>query len=150
LQAARTGRTLRIFCARDRSKGDAAVKSILSSTAQGQIDVLVVDVGNQASVQSAAESLAERGVKLLAIVNNAGVMARGASDVALQTNVYGTVRVCNAFMPLLADHGRVVNVSSAAGPWFLEKAPAKVQAALTNPQVSWEQIDEHVQTQRLR
>merc|ERR1711998_341598 len=48
-------------------------------------------------------------------------------------------------MPLLADHGRVVNVSSAAGPWFLEKAPAKVQAALTNPQVSWEQIDEHVQ-----
>ena len=134
-----------LLCARDRSKGDAAVKSILSSTAQGQIDVLVVDVGNQASVQSAAESLAERGVKLLAIVNNAGVMARGASDVALQTNVYGTVRVCNAFMPLLADHGRVVNVSSAAGPWFLEKAPAKVQAALTNPQVSWEQIDEHVQ-----
>lgn len=129
-----------LLTARSESKGQQAVKQVLGAAPGGaSVRYLALDVSDEESVTAAANSLA--GQQLFAIVNNAGVMASGGSKVALDTNLYGTERVCRAFMPLLVEGGRVVNVSSASGPWFLSSAPDRVKAMLMNPQVTWEEID---------
>jgi len=135
-QLAKAGYSV-LLCARNREKGEAAVKQL---SRHGAVRLVLLDVGNKDSVQAAAQSLAD--VKLFAIVNNAGVMARGASRVALDTNLCGTMSVCRAFIPFLEERGRVVNVSSASGPWFLNKASAQVKAVLMNPGVTWAEIEE--------
>merc|ERR1719433_2334224 len=60
---------------RDAKKGADAVRSILDEIPAKvcQIEVLEIDVGNDASVISAAKSLKAKGVKLYALVNNAGI-----------------------------------------------------------------------------
>ncbi|MFJ5723137.1 SDR family oxidoreductase [Streptomyces sp. NPDC093149] len=86
-----------------------------------------LDVTDDASVQAAAESIeADGGLDVL--INNAGIESRdadnnviGAADVTadvmrhmFETNVFGTVRVTHAFLPLLRRSTApvVVNVSS--------------------------------------
>jgi hypothetical protein len=55
------------------------------------------------------------------LVNNAGFAFHGdawGEEVArttVNTNYYGTKRVCEAFLPLMREGGRVVNISSTAG-----------------------------------
>ncbi|MFB6988499.1 SDR family oxidoreductase [Streptomyces sp. NPDC056178] len=86
-----------------------------------------LDVTDEASVQAAAKSIeADGGLDVL--INNAGIESRdadnnviGAADVTadvmrhlFETNVFGTVRVTHAFLPLLRRSTApvVVNVSS--------------------------------------
>jgi len=49
----------------------------------------------------------------------------------LRCNYYGTLESTETFIPLLKPHGRVVNVSSAAGS--LGKYPAALQSRFRNP-----------------
>lgn len=55
------------------------------------------------------------------LVNNAGIAYKGdawGEDVArttVETNYYGTRKVCEAFLPIMRPGGRVVNVCSTAG-----------------------------------
>jgi NAD(P)-dependent dehydrogenase (short-subunit alcohol dehydrogenase family) len=86
-----------------------------------------LDVTDDASVQAAAKAIeADGGLDVL--VNNAGIEERGANNVVIgaadvtadlmrqtfETNVFGTVRVLHAFLPLLRRSAApvVVNVSS--------------------------------------
>jgi NAD(P)-dependent dehydrogenase (short-subunit alcohol dehydrogenase family) len=97
--------------------------------AAGQLGARAVqlDVTDDASVQAAAKAIeADGGLDVL--VNNAGIVERGASNVVIgaadvtadlmrptfETNVFGTVRVLHAFLPLLLRSAApvVVNVSS--------------------------------------
>jgi len=56
----------------------------------------------------------------------------------LQTNYYGLLNALNAFLPLIRDGGRVVNLGSMAG--LLTRYSSSVQqrflSALTVPQVT--------------
>lgn len=89
-----------------------------------------LDVTDDASVEAAAKAIeADGGLDVL--INNAGIEGRGpgnsvigAADVTadimrttFETNVFGTVRVLHAFLPLLerSDAPVVVNVSSGLG-----------------------------------
>ena len=60
-------------------------------------------------------------------INNAGIAFKGdefdenVARTTIETNYYGTKRACDAFLPLLKDGARVVNVSSLAGYVFLGK-----------------------------
>lgn len=128
-----------LLCARSEAKGETAVKDIKARYPKATIQSVILDVTNEGSVVNAAKELA--GQQLYAIVNNAGVMS-GGSSVILDTNFQGTVRVCEAFMPLLAKDGRVVNVSSASGPMFITKQPKKVQNVLCSRDVTLKQIKE--------
>ncbi|MEU5767523.1 SDR family NAD(P)-dependent oxidoreductase [Streptomyces asoensis] len=86
-----------------------------------------IDVTDDASVEAAARSIeADGGLDVL--VNNAGVESRGAGNSVIgaadvtaehlrevfETNVFGTVRVSHAFLPLLRRSAApvIVNVSS--------------------------------------
>ena len=66
------------------------------------------------------------GDKLYALVNNAGTGgAHGVTaQTVIQTNLIGTKRMSDAFLPLLDTQiGRVVNVSSDMGPSYVQNLP---------------------------
>eukprot|EP00441_Pelagodinium_beii_P046496 CAMPEP_0197626010 /NCGR_PEP_ID=MMETSP1338-20131121/5181_1 /TAXON_ID=43686 ORGANISM="Pelagodinium beii, Strain RCC1491" /NCGR_SAMPLE_ID=MMETSP1338 /ASSEMBLY_ACC=CAM_ASM_000754 /LENGTH=239 /DNA_ID=CAMNT_0043196527 /DNA_START=218 /DNA_END=937 /DNA_ORIENTATION=+ len=105
--------------------------------------VLEMDTSSDASVAAAAALLtSELGeAKLYAIVNNAGI-GNGTISEILQTNVYGPHRVDAAFMPLLKDGGRIVQMSSGAGPRCVQTSSSERQKLFKDPNVTWQQITE--------
>ncbi len=88
-----------------------------------------LDVTDAASIRTLAEKV--RGIgRLEVLVNNAGMFTDPApgtpeasvfrADLAriresFETNALGPLRLCQALIPLMAGHGRVVNVSSGMG-----------------------------------
>ena len=77
-------------------------------------------------------------------MNNAGIglAARASPEVVVSTNLYGTKRMCEAFLPLLdSSTGRIVNVGSGAGPNYVKRCPAPAQNRLCTDPESWAQIE---------
>ena len=138
--------------ARDASKGQACLRSILSEIAgaEGKIEVLIIDVTDDTSVAAAAASIQSKGITLYALVNNAGVgLAQpGAPNnplAILDTNLYGVKRVTEAMVPLIDPiHGRIVNVSSGAASAYVKTQDAATKALFSRPP-SWEALDTGVQ-----
>jgi len=120
--------------ARDPERLRAAVEKL---RADG-VDAFAVplDVTDDASVAAAARLVEERG-GLDVLVNNAGVVGGGSQQpstadlegmrTAVETNVFGVVRVTNAFLPLLRRSAspRIVNMSSSVGSLTLQSAPGE-------------------------
>lgn len=114
----------RVFIgARDLAKAETAAREIGPGA-----EALWLDVSSRESIHAAAENLATRTERLDALINNAAVLLDDARpDVialeietlaaTLETNVYGPLRVVQAFLPLLekSRHRRIVNVSSGGG-----------------------------------
>ncbi|MEV0573414.1 SDR family oxidoreductase [Streptomyces sp. NPDC050392] len=105
---------------RDAGRGRLAAEELGART-------VVLDVTDDASVEAAARAIeADGGLDVL--INNAGVEGRGAENEVVgaadvtadmmrrtfETNVFGTVRVTHAFLPLLRRSAApvVVNLSS--------------------------------------
>jgi NAD(P)-dependent dehydrogenase (short-subunit alcohol dehydrogenase family) len=94
-----------------------------------QVGALPLDVTDPDSVAAAAAHATDRHGRLDVLVNNAGVLPEATdtrdhafADAAMfrrtyETNVFGTVAVTDAFLPLLhrSVMGRIVNVSSTMG-----------------------------------
>jgi NAD(P)-dependent dehydrogenase (short-subunit alcohol dehydrogenase family) len=86
-----------------------------------------LDVAEPGSVELVAARLADDGVHVDVLVNNAGVLldeGGGALDISdellrdtLETNLFGPLRTSRAFLPgmVARGYGRVVYVSSGAG-----------------------------------
>jgi NAD(P)-dependent dehydrogenase (short-subunit alcohol dehydrogenase family) len=86
-----------------------------------------LDVAQAGSADLLAARLADDGVAVDVLVNNAGVLhdaGGGALEIqddvlreTLEVNLLGPLRTCRAFMPRMIErgYGRVVNVSSGAG-----------------------------------
>jgi NAD(P)-dependent dehydrogenase (short-subunit alcohol dehydrogenase family) len=83
-----------------------------------------------AAVRTVEAALSERGLRLLAVVNNAGYGAKSPLELMtthrlreqFETNVFAVVAVTNAFLPLLRDaasrsgsHASILMISSVAG-----------------------------------
>ena len=93
-------------------------------TAKGaQATAIPMDVSDEASVAHGFGTLHGRVKDVNVLVNNAGVgggeVVQG-SDVArwkktLDTNLFGMYLVSRQILPLMADHGRIVNLSSVLG-----------------------------------
>ncbi|GLZ27873.1 dehydrogenase [Lentzea sp. NBRC 105346] len=110
--------------ARDPERLRVAVEKLQA----GGVDAFAVplDVTDDASVAAAARLVEERG-GLDVLVNNAGVVGGESQQpstadlegmrTAVETNVFGVVRVTNALLPLLRRSAspRIVNVSSSVG-----------------------------------
>ncbi|MDG4861817.1 SDR family oxidoreductase [Streptomyces sp. T-3] len=112
-----------VLAARDLARGQAAARKLRS--AGGPVRVEELDITSAKSVQACAGRLAEAGVEVDVLVNNAGVyptdgffaLTEEAMDHALDVNLMGAFRTCQAFVPAMArrGYGRVVNVSSGLG-----------------------------------
>jgi NAD(P)-dependent dehydrogenase (short-subunit alcohol dehydrogenase family) len=105
-----------IIGARDEQRGRAAA---------GELGACFVplDVTDQASVDAAAAQVRAEHGRLDVLINNAGITGTFApleeasvddAQAVLDTNLFGVMRVTNAFVPLLelSDHARIVNISS--------------------------------------
>lgn len=137
---------------RDAQRGHDAVADLLSTEPswEGRLEVVAIDVSDEASVTAAAAHVKAQFEgephPLYGIVNNAGIGFGAALPDILNVNTYGPRRVCEAFLPLLDPKvGRVVNVSSAAGPTFVSGCAPERQQVLTSPDVTWGQIQQLIE-----
>jgi carbonyl reductase 1 len=121
---------------RDLERGERAKADL--GTHAARVKVVALDVSDERSVSEATSAISG---SLYGVVNNAGIGDRG-HDVAtvLATNVFGTQRVTEAFLPRIADGGRVVNISSASGPTFVSKQPPDVQRFFLDPTMTWPRL----------
>jgi NAD(P)-dependent dehydrogenase (short-subunit alcohol dehydrogenase family) len=94
--------------------------------AGGRIEPVIIDVTDDASVTSAAETIGHSldGTGLAGLVNNAGVALAGPLEFVdvdefqrqLDVNVTGALRTTQAMLPhLRKGRGRIVNISSIGG-----------------------------------
>jgi NAD(P)-dependent dehydrogenase (short-subunit alcohol dehydrogenase family) len=119
--------------ARDAERRDAAVEKLRAAG----VDAFGVplDVTDDASVAAAVTLLEERAGRLDVLVNNAGVTGGGSQQpttadlaavrAAVETNVFGVIRVTNAMLPMLRGSAspRIVNMSSSVGSLALQTTP---------------------------
>lgn len=112
--------------ARDAGRGLHACAEIEAKvpSAAGRLEFLKLDVADDASVLRAAEAVANARGSIHAVMNNAGIGFGRDFAETLETNFYGTMRVCDAFISLLENRdppGRVVNMASASAPNFVSR-----------------------------
>ena len=118
--------------ARDAEKGAAAAESL------GAIFVQL-DVTDDASVDAAAATILAAEGHLDVLVNNAGITgpqdapADVTADSVRETyevNVFGTVRVTHAMLPLLqaSESPVIVNVSSGLGSFAVTADPTRLES----------------------
>ena len=86
-----------------------------------------LDVADQASIAAAAHSIEGKWGRVDVLVNNAAILLGENDDVlsiaagdfkqTFDTNLFGVIETCRAFMPgmIARRYGRIVNVSSGAG-----------------------------------
>jgi NAD(P)-dependent dehydrogenase (short-subunit alcohol dehydrogenase family) len=106
---------------RDAERGRRAAEQLGARAVQ-------LDVTDDASVEAAAKAIeADGGLDIL--INNAGIEGRGAGNIVIgaadvtadmmretfETNVFGTVRVTHAFLPLLQRSAAPVIVNLSSG-----------------------------------
>lgn len=119
---------------RDPQRGQEAAAQ-LRAEGLDAVDVIEIDVSDSDSVARAREEVGRRTDVLDVLINNAGISggmpqnALGASIEAyrrvFETNVFGVVRVTQAFIDLLRNspEPRIVNVSSSQGSLTLHTDP---------------------------
>jgi NAD(P)-dependent dehydrogenase (short-subunit alcohol dehydrogenase family) len=123
-QLAQRGMTV-VLGARDLDKTRAAADELSGDGLDVRAGTL--DVADDESVKELAARVEEEFGGLDVLVNNAAAFAdwsetaSGAaleiSSAVLNTNLFGTWRACQAFLPLIrrSQHGRIVNVASGGG-----------------------------------
>lgn len=106
-----------LLTARDEAAGEQATTELRS---QG-LDVLFepLDVASQESIDALAGRLERQGLRLSALVNNAGIALDGfdarVAEKTLEVNFFGALHVTERLLPLMEEHGRIVMVSSGVG-----------------------------------
>lgn len=120
--------------ARDAAKGREAAEALGARFVQ-------LDVTDDASVAAAVETVSETGLDVL--INNAGIAGERVAVpdttadhlvTVFETNVFGAVRVLQAFRPLLerSSNPVVVNVSSGMGSIAVTSDPSRVENTFAN------------------
>ncbi|APR80159.1 short chain dehydrogenase [Minicystis rosea] len=137
-QLAQRGYVVWLGC-RDEARGVAAAKELAKD---GDVRFVRLDVTDGESVRAAAARIGDETGALDVLVNNAAVLlgddgpaSRVALDAVQRTfdvNLYGVLRVTQAFLPLVrkAKAGRIVNVSSTMGSVTALTDPNSVLAPL--------------------
>ena len=123
-QLGHKGYTVWLGC-REAARGEKAAAELRKEGVDAHF--LALDVTNDASVKAAAATYAKANNSLDALVNNAGVATGGYTPPTeasiddmrslYDVNVFGPVRVTQAFVPLLrkSGQGRIVMMSSSLG-----------------------------------
>jgi NAD(P)-dependent dehydrogenase (short-subunit alcohol dehydrogenase family) len=118
--------------ARDTVRGRQAADALGASFVQ-------LDVTDDASVAAAVETVRDAAGHLDVLINNAGILGdvTNPEDMTVdqlravyETNVFGVVRVTNAFLPVLrqASAPSVVNVTSGLGSFTLIHDTERVES----------------------
>ncbi|MGH7939797.1 MAG: oxidoreductase [Limisphaerales bacterium] len=110
------GRGARVF---------GAVRDPMSTKPIHGVEIVRMDVTDDASVSEAIQSILQKAGSVHILVNNAGYSLMGALEETslaearqqFETNFFGVLRVTNAVLPEMrqAAQGRIVNISSVVG-----------------------------------
>lgn len=113
---------------RDTSSRNASTAEALRSEANREgwnLDVLDMDVTDDASVNQAVKQALDRAGRIDVVINNAGIAAHGLTEAytaeqyqrVFDVNVYGVVRVNRAVLPAMRrqSSGLLIHVSSGLG-----------------------------------
>jgi len=110
-----------VITARSAAKGEEALGAIRATSPQANVDFVLLDLAEPASVAAAARALHEKCPRIDALINNAGVMqtpeirTSEGFELQLATNHLGHFRLNAQMMDVLeASGGRIVPVSSVA------------------------------------
>lgn len=119
---------------RDKNNGDKAVEK-LKAEGFNDVELLLIDVTSEQSVQQAHDELIKRTDKLDVLINNAGIpgafpqQPSNANNDNLhnvfEVNFFGPIRTVRIFIDLLkkAENPRIVNVTSDLGSLTLHNDP---------------------------
>jgi NAD(P)-dependent dehydrogenase (short-subunit alcohol dehydrogenase family) len=118
--------------ARDADRGRHAAETVGAAFVQ-------LDVTDDASVSAAVDTVRDRAGHLDILINNAGILGEVSAPgdmtvdqirTVYDTNVFGVVRVTNAFLPLLRRSASpsVINVTSGLGSFTLIHDPDRVES----------------------
>jgi NAD(P)-dependent dehydrogenase (short-subunit alcohol dehydrogenase family) len=114
-----------VLVVRDRSVGEAAATTIAKVGLRPAVNV--ADVTDRGEIASLVMEVSERFPRVDVVVNNAGILldedrATAVSlmdplilEKTIATNLYGAVNMSQAFIPMMARGGRIINVSSTMG-----------------------------------
>ncbi len=113
-----------IFSARNKEK----VQQLNNELARNNIDYVIMDVGDNKSVQNGIKNLKSKINSVDVLINNAGILIPGLKhkidaidtddDSIMETfniNTVGALRVCKAVIPLMPSESRIINISSGMG-----------------------------------
>jgi NAD(P)-dependent dehydrogenase (short-subunit alcohol dehydrogenase family) len=119
---ARAGETV-VASMRNTGKADALRKAV--ADAGVEIDLVPLDVTDEASARAAVDDVLARHGRIDVLINNAGVGLSGAVEdfpedqarTALETNFWGPVRMARLVLPGMRAQGSgvIVNISSITG-----------------------------------
>ena len=121
---------------RDVSRGREAVKTLKDEGLD--VRLLEIDVADEDSVRRAAETVAKEVDGLHVLVNNAGIIIEASTPpselkmenikATFEVNLFGPIRVTQAFVPLLkaAQDARVVMMGSGVGSLTLITDPTSI------------------------
>ena len=122
---------------RKLSNGEEAVEQ-LKAEGLRNVEAIEIDVSNSESVKAARAEIGRKTDVLDALINNAGITggfpqsALGADigqfEKVFDTNLYGVIRVTQAFIDLVkkSPEPRIVNVSSSQGSLTVASDPANL------------------------
>lgn len=134
--------------ARDPERGESAIRMLTAEQPAfaERVRLIELDVGSDESVAAAVGSvrnLLGTGSSIYAIVNNAGIGAgKHPLEAVLNVNTVGVRRVCEAFLPLIAaERGRIVNVTSAAGPSFVARCNDERRRFFLDANTEWAELE---------
>eukprot|EP01038_Epipyxis_sp_PR26KG_P011611 gene11611-15549_t len=141
--------TMVLLGSRDKQRGDEAVAQIVEELisknipdVEARIASLSIDIANEESVINAAMEVNQKYTSIYGLVNNAGVGWGNPPKDIIDVNYYGTKRVISSFLPLVK--GRIVNISSAAGPMYVAKRTPEEQEFYKSGLVSDEEVESKI------
>jgi NAD(P)-dependent dehydrogenase (short-subunit alcohol dehydrogenase family) len=126
--------------ARDSERGEAAVAELTKDGLDARF--LAIDVADDTSVQKAATRLSDEIEALQVLVNNAGILVDVSTPPSqipmedikstFEVNLFGPIRVTQAFVPLLkaARDARVVMMGSGVGSLALITDPTSLYSSV--------------------
>ena len=132
-QLAKAGYYIYLGC-RDKKRGEEAV-SILHGEGLTDVELLLIDVVNEESVQQAYNELSDKIDHLDVLINNAGIPGsfpqpalNTSTEIfreVFEVNLFGVARVTRIFVPLMqnSSNPRIVNVTSDLGSISLHTDP---------------------------
>ena len=113
-----------IFTVRNKNQG----RMIVDSFEHDNADYVIMDVGENESVQNGVKNLKSKISSVDILINNAGILIPGlkhkinAIDTDLESimetfniNTVGVLRVCKAITPFMQPGSRIINISSGMG-----------------------------------
>eukprot|EP00057_Strongylocentrotus_purpuratus_P000978 XP_001188609.2 PREDICTED: carbonyl reductase [NADPH] 3 [Strongylocentrotus purpuratus] len=109
------------LASRDEGRGEKAVQELKGEGLNPRC--IQLDICNNDHISKVADYFRDTYGGLDILVNNAGIAFKAAATepdsiqapVTVETNVFATLRLCRALIPLIRSHGRVVTVASQAG-----------------------------------